>query len=707
MTSVWGFLLQTLTASMVALVLFFLQQAFLGKFSPRWQYWLWGLLALRLLIPVNVARQYLFVPLSFWLETLKSVVEARLSSIYAAQYVPIPINHPFPQWTGMPHSITDWLFLLYALGVVLSLLGTWGGYLRLRGRLRHGVAVDAQTERQIRTVAERYKLKVCRAIVLPGVSSPFVCGLIRPLLVLPVDGSVEDKVLLHELLHVKYHDPLQNFAWAMLLNLHWCNPILRLTGRKIRNDMESLCDQRALEHLEGEERRDYGRILLSMVDERYPSRPGTGCISNGGRQIAERITAIARFRQYPKSLGVLVLCIAGILVQPFLLGMRNEAALMPEVYKHTSWSLHRLMAATRINRCTSLAGAVDTYAKGLMYNQGVYLAAASPLSKQGALLERMEAESAEGDFPHDYRIQGGLSGIRDEDGYAVYGLKAADDGSYRARLAFFRPTGEQDPDEILSIRLDRERGYYAIPYQGAGELIVISVKLWDEDGWVLAEEGREVIPVSEHRRITHYGDSIPSLGKTYVGESRYGSVRLTTQRLSSVQNQGAESGDWNKVSGSGVYVELFDQFDSRPKPSAQFDQVVSLLQQSYTLPSLGGDAPQRSVAVQILARSQAVMAVEPDLPTSLEDGNNRRTVGDIQVTGYKGNSQAYYSFSPNESTPLQFSWESSIFYDKMLSLGAHPIQGEREEPAQYVAGIYWDDVLQETLILKEVNSDGE
>ena len=45
--------------------------------------------------------------------------------------------------------------------------------------------------------------------------------------------------------------------------------------------METRCDQLVLEHLEGEERREYGHILLSMVNERFAKTPGTTCVNNG------------------------------------------------------------------------------------------------------------------------------------------------------------------------------------------------------------------------------------------------------------------------------------------------------------------------------------------------------------------------------------------------------------------------------------------
>ena len=49
MENIWAFLMQTLTASVAAAVLLIAKRLFLDKLSPRWQYGVWVILALRVL----------------------------------------------------------------------------------------------------------------------------------------------------------------------------------------------------------------------------------------------------------------------------------------------------------------------------------------------------------------------------------------------------------------------------------------------------------------------------------------------------------------------------------------------------------------------------------------------------------------------------------------------------------------------------------
>ena len=64
-------------------------------------------------------------------------------------------------------------------------------------------------------------------------------------------AETDEKVLLHELLHLKYHDAAWGLVICLFRCLHWCNPLLWYCADRAGNDLESLCDQRVLERLEG------------------------------------------------------------------------------------------------------------------------------------------------------------------------------------------------------------------------------------------------------------------------------------------------------------------------------------------------------------------------------------------------------------------------------------------------------------------------
>ena len=56
MTNIWGFAYQSLSVSLAAAVLLIVKWALKDKLSPRWQYGVWAVLALRALIPASLRR---------------------------------------------------------------------------------------------------------------------------------------------------------------------------------------------------------------------------------------------------------------------------------------------------------------------------------------------------------------------------------------------------------------------------------------------------------------------------------------------------------------------------------------------------------------------------------------------------------------------------------------------------------------------------
>lgn len=376
MDNLWSVLAQTLALSVAAAVLLAAKRLFLDKLSPRWQYGVWAILALRALLPAGLLGRTLVPGGRAVLEAARLQVELPLSSVLTDPYgvtevlAPVPL---FPRGLPVPGSITDVFFYVYAAGVLLLALWFFRSYTRLRAAIRRGLSPAPEVLAQVEGVAARYGLKAPRrVVVLPGLESAFVCGPLRPVLALP-DRPVDDKVLLHELLHLRHGDVWAGVGVCALRCLHWCNPLIWYCCDRIQNDCEALCDQRVLERLEGEERRAYGVILLSMADGRYARAPGTSSMANGGRNIKARIQAIARFRRYPAGMALASGCVAAVLALTCL-GGTGGAVEVPGGTDRGALAL----AQAQLNRPTTVAGALDTYAKALLSDSPLYYAMVLP-----------------------------------------------------------------------------------------------------------------------------------------------------------------------------------------------------------------------------------------------------------------------------------------------------------------------------------------
>lgn len=388
MTNLWSFLLQTLTASGVAALLLLLKALFRNKLPPSWHFAVWGVLGLAILLPAGAFCPPFLYNWRYPLELLKMSV---------GDTAAIRVRFPFPWITRLPHSLTDWLFVLYAVGVAVHLVWYLAAWFRLRSVLRAGRRADRETRLQILELADAQGLRSCRIRAVPGLPGAFVCGWLRPVLVIPAGEGQENTVLLHELLHLRSRDTFWTLVICLLRSLHWCNPLLVWCARKASADLESRCDQRVLERLEGEERRDYGRILLGMAKDRFARTPGATCFFNGARQLRPRIEAIARFKLYPSGMKLASVCVVILLLANLFAGFRGQAAL-PDFSDTPVKSYFQAISVG----CTTADGAVDAYAKSILTGNLYYRALCAPEEDQPALQKlAMEAPDPRETWPDE------------------------------------------------------------------------------------------------------------------------------------------------------------------------------------------------------------------------------------------------------------------------------------------------------------------
>ncbi len=553
MTDLWSFLLQTLTAAGAAAFLLVVKYLFRDKLSPRWQFGIWGLLALVLLHPAGQGGRYVLLNWPLWLETLKTALTGDYSLIRVI--APIPLPAPL----GGPQTPLDVLYLLYVAGVVVLLVWYALTYLRLRLALRRGTPAD---DTQLRRVAAQYDLPLCRAVEVEGLPSAFVCGVIRPVLALPAGQAVDDKVILHELLHLKYHDA----AWGLLICLfrclHWCNPLLWYCADRAGNDAEALCDQRVLERLVGEDRRDYGRILLSMASGRYARAPGTSSMANGGRNIRERIEAIARFKRYPAGMALASVCVALVLLFPLVLGQGQTLAKANGLGHSDELEFHTAMASARLTPCTTAAGALDTYGKAVIEQNGIYRALCAPIDQQADLAAQMEAFAHGPDnWVHEH-WESGLPGRADHTaGYFLYNLTETD-GGYTAVVVFPLQLAYLDGSDAPPVYETENGNAYAAWQAVRAER--------QGDRWVVLPQGAfqvaELQLAREDLSLLRYGDPALPAAVTYAADVDGLRLEIAWQTVHTVDNAVETGGSW--------FFGPSATFDTRPKPSARFDAAM-------------------------------------------------------------------------------------------------------------------------------------
>ena len=660
MTSIWGFLNQTLTVSIVAAVLLIVKELLNDKLSPRWQYGIWSILLFRMLLPVNTKRM-VFLPVSYWLESLKANVEVGLDSVYTKIYQPVQVNSILPALSVKPESVTDWIFVIYIIGIAVCLLRYLIVFLALKWKLRKGNPMTEEVQKQIQNICGEYGLQACKVLTVKGLQTAFVCAGVKPVLVLPERTDLEENVILHELLHLKYHDEWQTIVWCIVKCFHWCNPFLWYVFKRIENDMESLCDQRVLERIEGEARRNYGIVLLQMANEKYARVPGTSSISNGGRNIKRRIEAIVRYKKYPQGMALVSICIGVVFFFPVFVGT-SLAYDTKVVEQPTNESeLTNGMSIARLKRCTTLAGALDTYAKGLKYHRGVFIAIASPLEKHEALAKEMFERVNDLDQLFLYDSGEEFEYVRGT-AYWVANLHECGENEFTAFLVFDALAYEEEGS-----------------YEGS---LVVPVRAWKEDAWVVEECADRIIvrgDVLNLRFDEEYKDFFAE--EIYYAKAKTGNVVVRMSNEATVNNWIA---DEMNFFGMGTYGTLL-------KVDAVFENIFIYETVEYTYTEdENGNLPKYSFGM---------------VTAGLETRETKVEITNDGIASYNGGG------STNAGGKYGHSWINRMIDvenkdDRTIESGggAYTLYNveevELEYPEAYLIQIYWDGKMVEELIVE-------
>lgn len=600
MFDLWAFLLQTLTASGVAALLLLLKALFQDKLPPKWQFAVWSVLALMLLLPAGYHGRYVLVHWQVPIEMLKA---------WCGDFGFTQVYFPLPFVKAIPTTVSGWLFVLYTAGVIFFAAKYMLSYISLRQLLRRGRTVQGERLARIEQIADAHDLKLCRVVEVSDLPSAFVCGILRPVLAIPASAeansttqdkayaaergestdAMDEKVLLHELFHLKHRDTFWSALICLLRCIHWCNPLLAYCADRALNDMESRCDQYVLEHLEGEARRDYGRILLAMANEKFARTPGSTCINNGGSNIRRRIEAIARFKKYPQGMRLVSGCMILVLAFSMVIGTQPEAA-----RAEGRWPQAEL-AAAKTTPCTTYAGALDTYAKSMLEDSGVYRYMCAPAAMQAEIWRTM---TQTGDYSWQPEGGFGLHAWFDrKEGYYIYNLRACGENAYTGLL-------------VMPYNGLRRNGLG--PKEDNRFVAVQNLRVKKEGSRWVVEPLEDIRLAEVHIGMPTWGsEELPSI--VYAAEAQDIRTEVRLQTVATVENYGKD----------GVIYES-TPYDTVPRPHTQFSRVIAMANLCYT--NVGDAESGRKIknigiATAPVYAGETVEAVRAGLPEVSGNGN--------------------------------------------------------------------------------------
>ncbi|MCC3689415.1 peptidase M56 [Bacillus cereus] len=320
LSTIFNWIIETsILASMLVVFILCIRTFFKNWLTPRWQYALWVILIVRLMLPYFPESSFSVYPiLSKGFESAQFIIQKNTKKLDLIEnvnttktdVVSVENNEQYhieDDQNNQSASIYNILLTIWFLGVLL-----FGFFVILANKRLYSYIGNQPIikEKRILDILEtcRNNMLIQREIpiVLSGkISSPTLLGIRSPRILLDKNQikSLKDDqlkyIFYHELSHYKRKDISINLLMNVLLILNWFNPILWYAYHKMREDQELACDALALTFIDHKENIAYGQTIITLLEgySMYYKMSTLANFSKNKSVLKRRIIMIKKFNK--------------------------------------------------------------------------------------------------------------------------------------------------------------------------------------------------------------------------------------------------------------------------------------------------------------------------------------------------------------------------------------------------------------------------
>lgn len=358
-------------ASMLILIILFVKKVFKKTLSPKWNYYIWILLLIRLMVPYTpessfsiyslfyAAAEKVNIPVDEMINNPLQEITSnesntdnitgtpRVPAVHMGDTgkVPLPSGHNGTLKDGLQEIVHNgkltvtsvisvlaagWLILtvLFALYTVMINLvfaiKVKRYYTRLQDERINGILRKCMDTMKIRQQIILLTTKKLR--------TPSLYVMVRPKILVSKaymdqlsDAEIE-YIFLHELSHFKGKDILVNWILALLQIVYFFNPLIWYAFGRIHEDCEISCDAEALRYIREEEYQSYGHTIIKLIRLFSESNfiPATAGIGKNKSSYKRRILMISKFKKTKWTSTVLAVLLILIVAAAGLTGCKKS-----------------------------------------------------------------------------------------------------------------------------------------------------------------------------------------------------------------------------------------------------------------------------------------------------------------------------------------------------------------------------------------------
>jgi len=285
---------------------------------------LWLVVLVKLLLPPTLA---LPTGAAWWLFPAQPAPQPPLARHYSVTYDQDLADASLSSLPALPAMATPppqlnragWALLAagaVSAGLLAWLLFRWGQLIaKVRAAAPESAAAGSLRDARRGTgLPDGLRIKL-----VAGTLSPAVCGLFRPVILLPrvladhLPAAQLRAVLLHEAIHLRRKDIWVNFAQALLQILYWWHPLVWLANARMRRVREEAVDDAVMLAL-ADDAEVYAPTLLEVARLAF-QRPlmslGLVGIMESRSALRQRVERLLNFRA-PRRAGLTLVSLGGL-----------------------------------------------------------------------------------------------------------------------------------------------------------------------------------------------------------------------------------------------------------------------------------------------------------------------------------------------------------------------------------------------------------
>lgn len=269
-------LMISITTSAVLLILFLLLPFLRKRYSAKWCYILWLIVAVRLIIPFRVTfflpEKVSTLPISSVLVQEKSVPSEKANVAVKTEGLKEPASQ---ERTDQGFHSSDFNSSFAGenvaekttktekpyLNLILTMIWLGGASLYFGYYLWQYIVFRKRIKPYL--VYEEEGIYRCSMI-----KSPLLIGFFKPQILIPdFDYTAEEKDLIikHEMTHYKRRDMWYKLILVLANALHWFNPVIYLFVRYAQCDLEYSCDDIVVKNCDLAYRKNYSKMIVNHM----------------------------------------------------------------------------------------------------------------------------------------------------------------------------------------------------------------------------------------------------------------------------------------------------------------------------------------------------------------------------------------------------------------------------------------------------------